>query len=87
MVPTLQDKETGLVYDPIAVVPSTRDAKLGPMSRVNFATIQTIQHNVKVKDIGIVQQSDIPKLVEYFLRELDRSKPSCTVQRTGEMVR
>jgi hypothetical protein len=43
----------------IRVKPRLRSSKLDPMSRVNFAKIYTVEHNVKVMDFGDVHEDSI----------------------------
>ncbi|KAF2267695.1 hypothetical protein CC78DRAFT_591044 [Lojkania enalia] len=52
--------------DPIKVHPNRPWEKLDPLSRVNFLKIYTVEHNVKVKDFGYVDQNDEWKLVTQF---------------------
>lgn len=68
----LLDDEKGIEFDPVAIVPSTANSGLVGSSRLNFAVIHTIQHNVKVKEIGMVKKSDLQKLTYYFFKELNR---------------
>jgi hypothetical protein len=57
--------ETGMVKEPLQVIPA-RNQKLSPMSRVNFAKMYTVEHNVKVMDVGKVSQDSLPKLIGYW---------------------
>lgn len=40
--------------------------RLDPMSRINFTTVHTVQHNVKVKNIGIVHPDSKVHLTNYW---------------------
>lgn len=40
--------------------------KMDPMSRLNFAKIHTVEHNVKVYDFGKVDDADLHKLTSTF---------------------
>jgi hypothetical protein len=47
-----------LSKSPIRVVPNSPREKLDPASRVNYAKIYTVEHNVKVAFIGHIAESD-----------------------------
>jgi hypothetical protein len=47
----------GLVHKPIEVIPKTPRDKLEPNSRINFAKIYTVEHNVKVMFIGQISKN------------------------------
>jgi hypothetical protein len=64
--------ETELTKDPIAVVPAGPDQKLDQLSRVNFAKMYTVEHNVKVMSVGTVAPKSMPTLKVYFKEEFDR---------------
>lgn len=59
--------ENGITKDPIAV--NSEDGKLDDASRIYFGIHHPIQYNVKVKDLGIVSTSDIPKVIGYWRQE------------------
>jgi hypothetical protein len=50
----------------IRVRPQKQGAKMDPMSRINFAKIYTIEHNVKVMDFGDVHEDSIHVLEEQW---------------------
>jgi len=50
----------------IAVDPSSPDQKLHEMSRLDFRRVHTVEHNVKVKDIGRVSKNSMPYLISYW---------------------
>ena len=56
----LMDKEA------IAVNPASPDQKLHEMSRLDFRRVHTVEHNVKVKDVGQVSKASMPYLITYF---------------------
>ena len=56
----LMDKEF------IAVDPASPDQKLHRMSRLDFRRVYTVEHNVKVKNIGQVSKRSMPYLKSYF---------------------
>jgi hypothetical protein len=55
-----------IVKNPIAVHPAREDQKLHPMSRINFDKIYTIEHNVKVMNVGKVAHESSFNLWRYF---------------------
>lgn len=62
--------EYGLEKNPIPVNAIDDRTRLSPASRINFAMHYPIQHNVKVKDLGMVAPEAIPTLVYYAKQEL-----------------
>jgi hypothetical protein len=66
--PTIARGEPKMTKKPIAVVPVSPDKKLDPMSRINFAKIYTVEHNVKVKHIGKVDEEYVHTLMGYYSR-------------------
>lgn len=58
--------ETRLTKGPIRVIPASPEIKFSLASRINFAINHPIQHNVKVKDLGMVADEDMPKLIGYW---------------------
>ncbi|KAI9814564.1 MAG: hypothetical protein M1827_003119 [Pycnora praestabilis] len=63
--PELLATEEGMTKDPIGVQPEGDD-KLAPTSRVNFGKVYTVEHNVKVKGIGMVTIDGLSKLMRYW---------------------
>lgn len=58
--------ETKMNKDPIHIILNDKKDKLDPRSRINFGIKHPIEHNNKVKDIGIVEPSrSLPKLIQY----------------------
>jgi hypothetical protein len=56
-----------IIKNPIAVRPAREDQKLHPMSRINFGKIYTIEHNVKVMNVGKVADESLYNLWHYFI--------------------
>lgn len=52
--------------EPLRIILHSPDDKLDSRSRINLARAYPIEHNVKVKDIGHVEERSLPKLVAYF---------------------
>jgi len=67
--PKTDPREPKMTKEAIAVVPIFRDRKLDPMSRINFAKIYTVEHNVKVKHIGEIQEEYLHRLMNYYYVE------------------
>ena len=61
--------EAGLQKDPIEVTPADDSSRLTPTSRIRFGKVYSIEWNVKVKDIGMVIDSDMSKLLAYWAAE------------------
>ena len=61
----LQDEHL-MNKEPIAVDPASPDQKLNKWSRLDFRRVHTVEHNVKVKDIGQVSKGSMPYLITYF---------------------
>lgn len=55
-----------LTKDPIRVQPKTPRDKLEPVSRINYAKIYTVEHNVKVFFIGHIPTTFRNKLMTDF---------------------
>lgn len=52
--------------DPIRVVPQTDRDKLHPYSRINYAKIYTVEHNVKVLFIGQIHSKSVGRFMTAF---------------------
>jgi hypothetical protein len=52
--------------EPIQVNPDSPIDKLDPKSRINFAAVSTVHHNIKVKSMGNVSQRSIRVLKQHF---------------------
>ena len=61
----LQDEHL-MNKEPIAVDPASPDQKLNKWSRLDFRRVYTVEHNVKVKNIGQVSKGSMPYLITYF---------------------
>jgi len=55
-----------LILDPIRVVPKSDRDKLHPDSRINYAKLYTVEHNVKVFFIGEVHKKSSGRLMIAF---------------------
>jgi hypothetical protein len=68
--PSRLAKETGMTKDPLVVTPAGPGDKLDPLSRIHFAKVYTIEHNMKVRNIGKIAQHSIHLLEKYFLETM-----------------
>ena len=50
----------------ISVDKAGNDQKLDPMSRLNFSRVYTVEHNVKVMNVGKVSKDSLPVLLGYW---------------------
>lgn len=66
--------ESDMVPIAIRVIPDLRTEKLAPTSRINYGKVYTIEHNVKVKSIGMVQQSSLPYLTRQYEHVMSRHR-------------
>ncbi len=48
------------------MIEDSPDNLLDPLSRVNFGKMYTVEHNVKVKNIGLVASGSMAKLKRYY---------------------
>lgn len=61
--PEADPEEHGMQEIPIKVVPDQVLDRLWPKSRINYGKKQTVEHNVRVKSFGVVDQKDKVHLV------------------------
>jgi hypothetical protein len=67
--PTQLNEERGITKEPLAIVLAPGQ-KLDPLSRVNFGKVYTIEHNIKVSEVGKVSAASLPKLKAYWNNRL-----------------
>jgi hypothetical protein len=67
----LPAEERDLINKAIAVEKASADQQLDLMSRLNFNKIYTIEHNVKVMDVGKVIGKSLPVLIGYWRKSLE----------------
>ncbi|KAK1816839.1 hypothetical protein LTR12_008781 [Friedmanniomyces endolithicus] len=58
--------ELPMQSQPIRLVPDKKTERLDPMSRINCARVHTIEHNVKVKPLGMVHPASLEALTTQF---------------------
>jgi len=59
--------EENLEKEPFAIVVEEPSESIGSMSRINFAQVYTIQHNVKVIKVGRISKDQLERLNKYFV--------------------
>ncbi|KAI9370682.1 hypothetical protein BJX61DRAFT_75493 [Aspergillus egyptiacus] len=63
-------REPRMVKEPLEVAPERYDERLDPMSRLSFAKIYTVEHNVKVLPIGKISSASMTRFLWYAREEL-----------------
>ena len=51
--------------DPIQMIPINPQEKLDPLSRTDLAKIFPVEHNVKLREVGMVSNAHLKKLIAY----------------------
>ncbi|RFU30133.1 hypothetical protein B7463_g6191, partial [Scytalidium lignicola] len=64
--PQLLQGEDLLHRDPFPIAVEDVNIKIDPASRLNFAKIYTVEHNVKVRNIGRIDKTHVQRLKDYF---------------------
>jgi hypothetical protein len=62
----LAEERRYLTKNDIAVDKAADDQRLHPMSRLNFNKIYTVEHNVKVMDVGTISKDSMISLITYW---------------------
>ncbi|MCJ1388257.1 hypothetical protein MMC18_001102 [Xylographa bjoerkii] len=62
--PKLKD-EKKMNKEPIQMIPVNQTEKLDPRSRVDLAKTFPVEHNVKVKEVGMISNHHLRRLVQY----------------------
>ena len=65
------NRPTGIIKEPIAVVPECPRNKLHPLSLVNFGKVYTVEHSVKVKPVGRISDGSMPYFLAYVEKSLE----------------
>ena len=63
--PRREQEETKMTKEPISIDPA-QGQKLHQMSRINFEKVYTVEHNVKVMNVGNTSSNSMPKLTQYW---------------------
>jgi hypothetical protein len=64
-----------LEKDPVEVKVEDAAVTIDPMSRIHFAKAYTVEHNLKVRNIGVVVGDSVGLLDNYFAESLGYNKP------------
>ncbi|KAF9887905.1 hypothetical protein FE257_009427 [Aspergillus nanangensis] len=67
--PVQGTQEPPLTKEPLEVRPISPDQKLNHMSRLNFGKLYTVEHNVKVREVGKITERSLAKFVDYARAE------------------
>jgi hypothetical protein len=59
-----------LEKEPFAIVVEDPTERINIMSRVNFAQVYTIQHNVKVAKVGRIVKDQLERQSDYFIKSI-----------------
>jgi hypothetical protein len=62
-----------LEKEPFAIIVEDASERIDGMSRLNFAQVYTIQHNVKVAKVGRIAKDQLERLNDYFLKSITSS--------------
>lgn len=62
-------EEKNLHKDPIQITPADKSQNLHPLSRIHYAKPYPVEHNVKVREVGMVSQRDRRKVMGYYQLE------------------
>ena len=69
--PSRLQSEAEMIRVPLKVEPADPSQKLDPLSRVNFAKMYTVEHNVRVMPVGQLSKSSQHLLVGYWMAEVE----------------
>ncbi|KAF4627005.1 hypothetical protein G7Y89_g11151 [Cudoniella acicularis] len=62
--------ERDMTKDPFAIVVEDPNETIDSMTRMNFAQVYTIQHNVKVAKVGRIAKEHLDRLNNYFIESI-----------------
>jgi hypothetical protein len=68
-VPNPNADEPRMTKEPLEVEPARYDEKLDEMSRLNFGKVYTVEHNVKVHNVGMISRTSMAKFKGYARNE------------------
>jgi hypothetical protein len=72
--PRSQKDEPALSKSPFACTPARPEEELHSSSRINFARVYTIEHNMKVLNVGKIVQAHLRRLETYFLQTMSSNR-------------
>ncbi|KAH1345820.1 hypothetical protein KXV68_004133 [Aspergillus fumigatus] len=68
-VPTCKPDEPRMTKEPLEINPARPDERLDEMSRLNFGKVYTVEHNVKVRHVGMISSTSMVKFRGYASNE------------------
>ncbi|GFF90661.1 hypothetical protein IFM53868_06241 [Aspergillus udagawae] len=68
-VPACKADEPRMTKEPLEVEPARPDERLDEMSRLNFGKVYTVEHNVKVRHVGMISWTSMVKFRGYASNE------------------
>jgi Cdc37 Hsp90 binding domain len=68
--PAVFEREKGLMNKEPIAIDMTGHHTLHPASRLNYAKVSTVEHNVKVMDIGMVCPTSMPYFLSHWQNEM-----------------
>jgi hypothetical protein len=68
-VPTCKADEPRMTKEPLEIEPARPDERLDEMSRLNFGKVYTVEHNVKVRHVGMISWTSMVKFRGYASNE------------------
>lgn len=75
-------EEKRLTKDPIRVM-AVGDHQLEELSRINFAKIYLVEHNIKVLEVGEVASNHLRTFLKYWQNETEKGFSSSTEKKNG----
>lgn len=78
---TSPDWEHSMPKEPIQVVPAGKDQQLDEMSRINYAKVHTLEHNVKVMNVGKISLSSMSFFTRHWRAKVEEA-PTRTARQT-----
>jgi hypothetical protein len=64
--PPVSDSERGMKAIAIRIDPDNATTPLDPMSRIHYGNLYTVEHNIRVKAYGMVNQTSLVPLMSQF---------------------
>jgi hypothetical protein len=64
--PMLLPNEPELVKKPLTMIPADRSHRLNQASRIHFGKVHTVEHNTKIKNVGMIHKDSMQSLNAYF---------------------
>lgn len=68
-VPSPKADEPRMTKEPLEVEPARFNERLDEMSRLNFGKVYTVEHNVKVRNVGMISRTSMATFRGYARNE------------------